>query len=70
MIENLKLRDYCVSIFGDIVKTAYITTYYDETFVCFDNNILSYDAQSFIIEFTNGNKIEFNNSEWASLKKL
>lgn len=34
------------------------------------DNSLNYSGQDILIEFTNGTKVLFTNSEWASMKKI
>ena len=76
MSIDSKLTEMCRSIFGDIVKTAtYETednikyeTPFDIQFNC--RGDLDYSGREFILEFTNGVKVKFWNSEWASLNRL
>ena len=80
LFEKVKL------IFGeDIVKNAYFTTHKTEDclekdvinrlndskkHVYLDNNYLCMDNQEIIIEFSNGRKINFGNSEWGGIEFL
>jgi hypothetical protein len=72
-------------VFGaDIVKSAYIVTYdfgrsapgevkkrLDEAAFRDDGkNEINYDAQEIMVEFCNGNKVIFQNSEWATIWKV
>jgi hypothetical protein len=69
-------------IFGDIVDSAYITTWdIDSTeedvssrlndckYGEQTNGKITYDARTIWIKFTNNNMVEFFNSEWASISR-
>lgn len=76
IVDNEELTESCRSIFGDIVKKAYKTPYYNkydyqvEIEILDDGDIIGWDAQEFIIEFTNGARVLFRNSECASLERI
>lgn len=70
-------------IFGDdLITGAWVTTWdYDKpgeiaerltaaAFVDDGENELRYDAQTIILEFSNGVRVEFENSEWASMSRF
>lgn len=78
--KDKKLTELAKEIFGDIVVTAYVTTYvYDcsnddvmdrldsEGFNNAIDEYIDYGAQKILIKFTNGNIVEFENSEWATI---
>lgn len=71
-----QLTEMCRVIFGDVVKTAtYQTednvkykTPCDIQFNCIGD--LDYSGREFVVEFINGVKVKFWNSEWATLERL
>jgi len=78
---HLKVRKiYRVArnMFGDVVISAYIESC-DKTelqnlsnkykSLKDDDEILSYDSDTIILEFKNGNKVRFSSSEWSSISK-
>lgn len=73
---DAKLTEMCRVIFGDVVKTATYQTednikYERELRVEIDNQgQLDWCGEEFIVEFTNGIKVKFWNSEWAFLMRL
>ena len=73
-MTTANLTDMCKAVFGDIVIKAYRTDecIQDEPESCITvrNNRLNYNTEDFIIEFVNGAKVHFINSEWASLERL
>jgi len=71
------------NIFGDIVhKVYYAEVHYDHreesqtismidrqiTSACNSEKSIDQDAKTIIIEFTNGRKVVFSNSEWGSME--
>ena len=77
MCTDAELTEMCRVIFGDIVKTATYQTednikYKRESLIELNDkgDTLDWDAEEFIVEFTNGVKVKFTNSEWASLERL
>jgi hypothetical protein len=75
----------CQRVFGvDIVKDAYLVTYdfgnsgpgeverrlTGAAFVDDGKAEISYDAREIMIEFCNGNRVIFQNSEWATIRKV
>lgn len=75
----------CQRVFGaDIVKGAYVVTYdygnsapgeverrlSETAFTDGGKAEISYDAQEIMVEFCNGNKVIFQNSEWATIWKV
>lgn len=73
------------NIFGDIVAEAYLVYEYyagdsDEDIenefrssvnsLTTKDNSISYDGCKIALEFTNGKKVSFGNSEWAHIEKL
>lgn len=65
-------------IFGDVVISAYIECYDKKDLQITankysklkdDEKVLDYDHDTIILEFKNGNKVRFTNSEWASISK-
>ena len=73
-MDNEELTEQCKYIFGDIVVKAHFTSeHYDRyNVICTDlqNNYLDWSRATFIVEFINGAKVQFTNSEWASLERL
>ena len=69
-----ELTKYCKTIFGSIVVKAYFDAgYYSENIqpdVTIKNNEINWGAEHFIVEFINGAKVFFSNSEWAYLERL
>ena len=70
------------SVFGDIVSAAWLTTHkYEDTYTQAIGDLdraeaaihidksgsLNYDAETIWLLFSNGQLVEFNNSEWASI---
>ena len=75
----------CQRVFGaDIVKGAYVVTYdfgnsapseverrlTEAAFTDDGKAEISYDAQEIMVEFCNGNRVIFQNSEWATIWKV
>lgn len=77
LIPNIDLTNYCKKIFGDLVKSAYVDEYYNNSaeFLSHDKTILEpdtlqYDGEQIYIEFINGKVICFSNSEWAYITEV
>lgn len=71
------------TVFGDCVKSAYVANWEKESLQRRSKNlieenknnvgVLSYESVDIVLQFSNGNLVEFRNSEWASMvliKKL
>jgi len=82
-LKNRKLLAIAKTIFGDCVKSAYVANWEKESLQRRSKNLieenknnvgtLSYDSVDIVLQFSNGNLVEFRNSEWASMvliKKL
>jgi hypothetical protein len=78
-VKNDNLLDVVKQIFGDLAVAVY-TTMTDVNKIQDEESImihetdtevqLGFDTTSFVIEFVNGNRVEFTNSEWASMNRL
>lgn len=73
-----KIYKIARAIFGDVVISAYIECCDEKDLQRTANKYkhlkdedisLSYDGDTIILEFKNGNKVRFTNSEWASMSK-
>jgi hypothetical protein len=81
--KDRKLAEAARKIFGNLVKTAYVTTYdgldkdnsevekrlklNSQNWMLINETNLRHDAQTILIEFSNGRLIGFTNSEWGGL---
>lgn len=65
-------------VFGDIAVAVYQQEYdhgesINDTLTVIDTDHdvqISCDAENIVIEFVNGNRVEFSNSEWAAISRL
>ena len=75
----------CQRVFGEgIVKGAYVVTWdygnskpgevkrrlTEAMFIDNGEDAINYGAQEILLEFTNGNSVIFQNSEWATIYKV
>ena len=76
MTTDVELTEMCRAIFGDIVKTV---TYQTEDNIKYERELraeinirgdLDWSGEEFVVEFINGVKVKFWNSEWAYLTRL
>ena len=81
-IWYVDVTDYAAKIFGDVIKKVEVTLYYDEDDIDEaiveatgylddiekDNGSINFDANSMLITFINGNKVEIFNSEWGGIR--
>lgn len=77
MCTDARLTEMCRVIFGDIVVKA---TYQTEDNMRYKRkstielndkgDTLDWDSEEFLVEFTSGAVVKFQNSEWASLERL
>ena len=79
--KDKKLAEAARKIFGDIVKTAYVSTYnysldkdnpevekrlqLNSRNLFFRENHVGHDAQTIFLEFPGGRLVGFTNSEWG-----
>jgi hypothetical protein len=77
MTTNAELTQMCRLIFGDIVSKAYFQEenlkYKDPSASMMEvrsQQVLDWCCDIFIVEFTNGSIVQFENSEWAYLTRL
>jgi len=83
IVRSKLLLKYASQIFGDIVTDAYVILDSDMTkdekkhdAICKINNLeykdefLRYDYTDIVLEFSNGKRVVFSNSEWAFISKL
>lgn len=77
MCTDAELTEMCRVIFGDIVAKAYFQEenlkYKDPDVSLVEiksQQVLDWCCDIFIIEFTNGSIVQFENSEWAYLTRL
>ena len=71
-----KLYKVARNIFGNVVISAYVESIdkkdlqkISENYSILkdDDECLCYDNDTIVLEFSNGNKVRFSNSEWASM---
>lgn len=77
MCTDAELTEMCRVIFGDIVVKAYSQEenlkYKDPDVSLVEiksQQVLDWCCDIFIVEFTNGSIVQFENSEWAYLTRL
>lgn len=77
MTTDEQLTKMCRTIFGDIVAKAYFQEenlkYKDPSASMTEirsQQVLDWCSDIFIVEFTNGSVVQFENSEWAYLTRL
>ncbi|MBZ9688467.1 hypothetical protein G9F72_019235 [Clostridium estertheticum] len=74
-VERINVTDYAISIFGDIVKSAYIEGKFNknvtmEDIVSFTSEEISLTGGvSLIVEFINGKKFTIWASKWGGIRK-
>jgi hypothetical protein len=82
-VKNDELTKAIKNIIGeDMVKCVYDQYYDNQNYETLnkrnqlnrynftESNFLEYDTYTIVIEFTNGNLVEFRNSEWAAMTKI
>jgi hypothetical protein len=80
--KSINLETLARNIFGDIVKTAYFCSDYQDIAEAkrelrdFDNScnpfsdIIDNGSKDIVLEFVNGRKVRFTNSEWGEIQEI